>query len=36
MTAEHVLIAGKALLWFTVPLGIAIFELWSLRGHDSE
>ena len=36
MTAEELLIAGKALIWFAIPLGIAAWELWRLRDHGRE
>jgi len=38
MSAEQILIAGKALIWFLIPLAIAFRELWSLRAskHDSD
>ncbi|MEE4161182.1 MAG: hypothetical protein V2I25_01660 [Woeseiaceae bacterium] len=31
MTAGALLVAGKALLWFAVPLGLAIYELCTVR-----
>lgn len=32
MTAGAVLVAGKALLWFAIPLALAIRELRSVSG----
>lgn len=34
MSAEAILVAGKALIWFAIPLGIAGWELWRLRDRD--
>jgi hypothetical protein len=31
---ETLLIAGKALIWFAIPLAIAVRELWKLRDDD--
>jgi len=31
VTSGALLVAGKALIWFAVPLGLAIFELWTVR-----
>lgn len=36
MTAEEILVAGKALIWFLIPLAIAAWELWRLRKQDSD
>lgn len=33
MSAEEVLVAGKALIWFAIPIAIALWELWKL-GDD--
>lgn len=33
-SSEEILIAGKAFIWFLVPLGIAAWELWRLRDRD--
>jgi hypothetical protein len=34
MSAEGILILGKAAIWFAVPLGLALWELWRLRDKD--
>jgi hypothetical protein len=34
MTSEELLVFGKALIWFAIPLGLAIWELWRLRRDD--
>jgi hypothetical protein len=34
MNPEIVLVAGKALIWFAIPLGLAAWELWRLRDND--
>ena len=31
MTGGELLVAGKALIWFALPLGLAGWELWRLR-----
>lgn len=31
MSSGALLVAGKALIWFAVPLGLAIYELWTVR-----
>ncbi len=36
MSAEEILIAGKALIWFLIPLGIAFWELWRLRDRKQD
>jgi hypothetical protein len=36
LSAEGILIAGKALIWFAIPLGLAVWELWRLRDKDGE
>jgi hypothetical protein len=34
MTSEEFLVYGKALIWFAIPLGFAVWELWRLRRDD--
>jgi hypothetical protein len=34
MSSEVILVAGKALLLFAIPVGIAIWELWRLKDDD--
>jgi len=34
MTSEELLVYGKALIWFGIPLGLAAWELWRLRRDD--
>jgi hypothetical protein len=34
MNAQELLILGKALIWFAIPLGLAIWELWRLHRDD--
>ena len=34
MSAETILVAGKAMIWFAIPLGLAAWELWRLRDKD--
>lgn len=36
MNAEELLVAGKALIWFLIPLGIAVWELWRLRDRKRD
>jgi|GEM_PF-4358368 len=36
MNAEQILIAGKALIWFLIPLEIAFRELWNLRDRKQD
>jgi len=31
LNAEAILVAGKALIWFLVPLALAGWELWRMR-----
>jgi hypothetical protein len=30
MSSEAILILGKALIWFAIPVAIAVYELWSV------
>jgi hypothetical protein len=34
MNSAEILTAGKALIWFAIPLAIAFWELWRLRDRD--
>lgn len=34
MSSAEILTAGKALIWFAIPLAIAFWELWRLRNRD--
>jgi len=34
LNSEELLIAGKALIWFAIPVAIALWELWRLRDKD--
>jgi hypothetical protein len=34
LSAEEILVAGKALIWFLIPLALAGWELWRLRDGD--
>jgi hypothetical protein len=34
LNAEEILVAGKALIWFLVPLALAGWELWRLRDRN--
>jgi len=34
MSSAEILTAGKALIWFAVPLAIGFWELWRLRDRD--
>jgi len=34
MSSESILVAGKALIWFAIPLGLALWELWRLKKSD--
>jgi hypothetical protein len=34
MNPESLLVIGKAMIWFAVPLGLAIWELWRMRKDD--
>jgi len=31
VSSGALLVAGKALIWFAVPLALAIYELWTVR-----
>lgn len=31
MSSETILIAGKALIWFAIPIAFAAWEIWKLR-----
>jgi hypothetical protein len=34
LTADEILVAGKALIWFLIPLALAGWELWRLRSEN--
>jgi len=34
LNSEVILIAGKALIWFAIPLGLAVWELWRLNKDE--
>lgn len=36
MSADEILVAGKALIWFLIPLAIAGWELWKLWDPKSD
>jgi len=36
MSAEQILIIGKVLIWFLIPLGAAFGELWRLRDRKQD
>jgi hypothetical protein len=34
LSSEELLVAGKALIWFLIPLALAVWELWRIRDRD--